>query len=152
MPKYSMVFTFFSYCKHQIIILLILAEMVDKYKHLEGKKITGVHSVASRNHLMAGCGETQRQKYQKEWQEWCHSKEQLKCREQSEALKRQAWRELIQHLTNIVVSHALERFNSSRVTLMSEAGLSANGSMREWKRASVSHPYSSLQVFFHNWR
>lgn len=66
MPKSSTVFTFFSYCKHQIIILVILAEIVDKDKHLEGKKITGVHSVASGNHLMTGCGETQRQKYQEE--------------------------------------------------------------------------------------
>lgn len=66
MPKSSKVFTFFSNCKHQIAILVILAEMVDKDKHSEGKKITGVRSVASRNHLMTGCGETQRQKYQKE--------------------------------------------------------------------------------------
>lgn len=64
MPKSSTVFTFFSYCKHQIIILVNLAEMVDKDKHLEGKKITGVHSVASRNLLTTGCGETQ--KYQRE--------------------------------------------------------------------------------------
>lgn len=66
MPKSSMVFTFLSNCKDQIIILVIFAEMVDKDKHSEGKKITGVSSVASRNHLMTGCGETQRQKYQKE--------------------------------------------------------------------------------------
>lgn len=61
-----MVFTFFSNCKHQIVIRVILADMVDKDKRSEGKKITGVHSVASRNHIMTGCGETQRRKYQKE--------------------------------------------------------------------------------------
>lgn len=66
MPKSSTALTFFSYCKQQIIILAILADMVDKDKCLEGKKITGMYSVASGNHLMTGCGETQRQKYQKE--------------------------------------------------------------------------------------
>lgn len=46
--------------------MAILAETVDKDKLLEGKKITGVRTVASRDHIMTGCGETQRQNYQKE--------------------------------------------------------------------------------------